>query len=191
MNNPGDFVPPRVVPAKQPLSCWLIGGIGCLVICLLVAIALALAAYQVLNSKTGKQMMSGMGAIMQNAERMPEAKQKMNDIHGALLRYDLKNGQYPLSLAELSPDYLANGNELHCTLDPNPDPTHISFTYFRPTPEVPSTSRVLTIKWSDKLVVGKTTSDDSFVLSETIGGQITLAQYTDGKLISAQVFPSS
>ena len=108
-----------------------------------------------------------------------------------MLRYELKRHQYPATLDELYPTYLANKAELHSKLDTNTDPTHDSFTYTRPLPNSPSSVVIMSIKWSYTVTDGNRVQRTDNVLSETLGGTSVLTQYTDGKLILQKTLDSN
>jgi type II secretory pathway pseudopilin PulG len=140
----------------------------------------------------GKVFSGGMAL----ATNMQAAEKDLVAIRSAILSYDSANGQYPNTLTELVPKYLPDASELHSALDANPSPTHVSFTYAKPTSNATSTSPLVDIAFVPDLgVTAPNTptpqmSTSQWFLSITVGGQLVQATYVNGKLNSRQNIPT-
>jgi hypothetical protein len=190
VSNSGDYLPPPIAPQKRAPSCWLIGGLGCLGFFTVLWISMAIGFYQVLRTPNGKQLVREFGNVIAMSSKIPEAQKKITDIRGALIRYDLKNSVYPISLKSLQPDYLPDKSELHCALDSNPDPNHISFVYTQPSPGASSSTKILSLSWSMTMDSDHQQMIMQEVLTDTLGGRLIQSQYQDGKLIMRQSYAS-
>jgi type II secretory pathway pseudopilin PulG len=130
----------------------------------------------------GKVFSGGMAL----ATNMQAAEKDLVAIRSAILSYDSANGQYPNTLT----------SELHSALDANPSPTHVSFTYAKPTSNATSTSPLVDIAFVPDLgVTAPNTptpqmSTSQWFLSITVGGQLVQATYVNGKLNSRQNIPT-
>ncbi|BDI32996.1 hypothetical protein CCAX7_50470 [Capsulimonas corticalis] len=115
-------------PSKSNSSgCWKIGGIGCAVVLLLGVVG------SVWIFNTFKGVLQSTVGTTQNGLK----------IRRAVIDYHDKKGSYPAKLADLVPDYLPSPTILHDASDTNPDPSHISWTYHRPTEGAPPKTPLL------------------------------------------------
>jgi hypothetical protein len=183
MSSPGEMPIPTSSKTKAP-SCWAIGGVGCLVLFILILALGGVVLNNALRTKQGKQIITSFKTVIKVSAKVPDCEQRMVTIRQALIRYDLKNARYPESLTDLVPDYLPDASTLHCALDTNPDPSHVSFSYSRPGPGAVSSSPIMTITFSFSLGSGRSKIITKEVMWITLGGELKQQQYQNGKLIS-------
>ncbi len=120
---PGNYTPPR----SNSNGCWKAGGITCGVLLVLGIIAVViggLAVKKALHNRTGI-----FGKVMDIATTTTNGI----TIQKAVVKYHADHGKYPTNLTQLVADGDIDGKILHSSLDPNPDPGHISWTYHQPT----------------------------------------------------------
>jgi hypothetical protein len=147
MNNmPPSYIPPGP-PVRRGPSCWLIGGLTCLGIVVLVIIAVIVMTVAFTHSPAGKKFTSGFGSAVREGTVAGMCRKNMQTIQGAIVRYHDHTGHYPSQLTDLLPDYLTDRAILHCSLDTNPDPDHVSYVYSKPTASTASNAPLLTLHW--------------------------------------------
>ena len=189
MNNPGQYVQsPPPPPAKKGPSCWLIGGLGCLVVFIIVAILFGIGAYKLAtNPKVGGMF----GKAMQYGINVSATEKSMMDIQQGMVKYKAKNGSYPKSLSDLAPDYLAAASDLHSPLDVNTDPTHVSYTYVKPAATAPPTTEFIDIKYTIDIGVqpSSTYNPPTSTLAMTLNGQLIQATDSNGT-VTRQELPT-
>ena len=194
MTSPGEPFPPAPPPpsptAKKGPSCWLIGGLGCLVVIIGVGIAGGIFYYNLMHSATGQKITATIQAATTTVTNMQTTDQQMQDIHAALLRYRAKNGHYPKTLNELSPKFLADQSVLHSPLDNNAGPSHISYKSVKPSPKAPPSTEAFCISYTMNLGMATPGGGLQEFLAETLGGKMIQAEYRNGRLISRHTMPT-
>jgi len=79
-------------------------------------------------------------------------------IQKAVVQYQSDNGKYPANLSALVPKYI-DGSKLHNAMDPNPSPTHVSWTYHKPGADATGKSTLLEMPYTMTMSFGgKTTT---------------------------------
>lgn len=127
---------PTEPPPRRGMSCWTIGLLSCLGAVALVLIGVALLFFFAARQPEFRQLMS-VGV------QMGQCQQNMQEIYAAIERYRQRNnGQYPKSLNELVPRYLAEAGKLKCPADASNQP--VSYQYQRPAANAPETTPLLT-----------------------------------------------
>lgn len=176
MNN----MPPSSLPPSQPIrrgpSCWLVGSLTCLAVVVLVIIAIIAGFASFTHTATGKKFVGTFGSAMRDASQLPICEQNMMAIREAILRYKGHTGRYPDSLKQLSPTYLSDPSILHCPLDPNKDPSHVSYAYTKPTATTADNAPLLTMHWVLSFDAGPQTQSTDTEIILTFGGQIEQQQ---------------
>jgi hypothetical protein len=106
-------------------SCWVLGGIGCLGLLIIVVVASILG---------GRALMSNFGEpIRELATKTQVIVPKQRAIYDALQRYSAENnGKYPQSLKQLAPKYVAEDPTQPIQLD---DGTEVRLIYKPPKPD--------------------------------------------------------
>jgi len=152
---PPGFQPPNYpyAPQKRPVSCWAVGGIGCVVIFVLGAILMFVAFYKFVQSPTGRDLMKGANDVAKTTVAGSACVEPMTQIQKAILRYHEHEGKYPDNLTQLTAKYLPPGITLHCGVDKSDDPSHVTYQYFKPTATTPASSVLLRYSWSVTITV--------------------------------------
>ncbi len=129
------MVPPEIPARRGGWSCWTVGLLSCLGAVALLIAGLAILFIYVARRPEFKQAMSA-------GVQMAQCQQNMIDVYQAIERYRQRNnGQYPKSLDELTPRYLAEAGKLKCPADLTDKP--VSYRYFKPTKDSPETAPLL------------------------------------------------
>jgi hypothetical protein len=144
-------------PNRKGPSCWLIGGVGCVITIAVLMILVFVGMHQFMNSKPGQQIVSQMKSIYQALPDAIACEQKLTTVHEAIGRYHAKNGSYPPNLAALTPDYLPDPTECHCSLDSNTSPTHPTLVYTPPKPSSRPSDKVLAFTWTHNISIEQQT----------------------------------
>src|SRR5579871_3906169 len=76
-------IPPE--PKKGP-SCWTIGGIGCVVVILVIAILAFVGVQKLLSSKEGKEIVGTVQNAMRGAKEAVACKTKLEQIDSAIMK---------------------------------------------------------------------------------------------------------
>lgn len=118
---------PQPTKESSGSGCWKFGLIGCGVIAAIVVLGMVGMVYYVSKNTAVKQMVL--------------CSKNMQEIHAALVRYEIRNKTYPSDLRELVPDFLPNKSVLHCPADSST--IEVSYTYMKPAPGAPDTTIVL------------------------------------------------
>jgi hypothetical protein len=126
----------------------------CLVVVIVVAVLIATSVYNFSKTSDGKKLFSSMNSALGQVQKLAPCIEKMKAANDALHRYRERNGSYPPTLAALLPDYLGGNSPLHVDLDPNPDPSHVSFKYTPPAADAPGATPVLSFQYSYTLDIG-------------------------------------
>ena len=121
-------------------NCWLVGGLTCVGLVIIGAIAIFAGFYSLFRGPLKGAIQSGAAAQM--------CKQHMLQIQQAVDRYHTHTGTYPDALTDLVPTYLPDRSVLHCSMDTNPDPSHVTYEYSKPTETTPGTAPLLTLHWN-------------------------------------------
>jgi hypothetical protein len=168
-------IPPQGFPAppgQRGPSCWTVGGIGCLVV-FVIAVVLVLGSISaVINTKGGRDFMKTMNSTMKTASDAAPCVSQMAAIQKAVLRYREHTGAYPPNLKALSPSYLPNGTSLHCAIDSNDDPGHVTYTYFKPTDTTPKSATLLQFSFNISTKMLNTTQTQTITYSISIDGKM-------------------
>lgn len=176
MNNmPPSYVPPGP-PIRRGPNCWLIGALTCLGIVVLVIIAIIVGIASFTHTAAGKKFASTFGSAMRGASMLPACEQNMLEIREAILRYHEHTGKYPDSLKDLVPTYVTDPSILHCPLDPNSDPSHVTYVYTKPNSSTSSAAPLLTLHWIMNMDVGPQTQTTDTAVTVTMGGEVTRSQ---------------
>lgn len=176
MNNmPPSYIPPGP-PARRGPSCWLVGGLTCLGIVVLVIIAIIVGITSFTHSATGKKFASSMGSVFRGASMLPECKENMLTIRGAIMRYHDHTGHYPDNLRQLVPTYITDSSILHCPLDSVSDPSHVTYIYTKPSGSTPASAPLLTLHWLFTMNMGPQSQTTDTELIVTVGGQVSQQQ---------------
>lgn len=106
-------------------SCWVLGGVGCLGLLIIVVVAGILG---------GRAFMSSFGEpIKELATKTQVIVPKQRAVYDALQRYSAENnGKYPQSLKQLAPKYVAEDPTRPIPLD---DGTEVRLVYKPPKPD--------------------------------------------------------
>ena len=176
MVNPNDPQSPIQSGKKGP-SCWVIGGLSCIALMVMVVVFLA---FIMLGTSSGRKFSTELASDAKSSMEIPKSMYQMSDIRGAVIRYQRKNNRYPVSISELYPIYLARKQELHSALDPNTNPDHVTFAYTEPAVNAPPSTIILKMRWDYVFKDRGEESHTAVVLTETLGGVMTQTQYVDG-----------
>jgi len=167
--NPQPPVPDS--PSRGGPNCWLIGGAGCLVTIALLMVLFFVGVRQMMNTKEGKQVMTGIQTAIKAIPAEKACESKLTEVHEAITRYRAKNGKYPPTIAALSPDYLPDPTTCHCSLDSNPAPTHPTFEYTPPTPASKPADKVLLFTWTQKIGIQNQTETVQIAYYYNVAGK--------------------
>ena len=85
--------------------------------------------------------------VFQTVRQAASASQDGENIRQAILAYHQKNGAYPPSLISLVTDGESDGRDFHSSLDADPDPSHISWTYTPPAKNAPGSTPILDLPY--------------------------------------------
>lgn len=119
------------------VSCWLVGGLGCLGLLVLGIVAVYLFVRNIVNS----DFMQGTIASAQNQRQM---NIRITGIKNAIELYKKDhNGDYPPNLKALVPKYLPEDQTKPFELDLK---TKLEWVYKKPKPDDPGATLVLTHK---------------------------------------------
>lgn len=175
---PPGFQPPtyQYAPQKRGPSCWAVGGIGCLVIFILGAVLTFLAINRYVHSKTGHEFMEGFTSAMKTSAAGAECVAPMTEIRKAILRYHEHEGKYPDNLTQLASKYLPAGVTLHCGVDQNDDPSHVTYEYFKPTDKTPPSAILLRYSWPVSITIAGQTSTQTMTEQITLDGTVSETQ---------------
>ena len=130
-------------PARRGPSCWVVGGVSCLVVFLAAAALIGIAAYKVARSPEVQKLGQSFKGMMGNLQEAVACKPHMEDIRAAIVRYRGKYGKYPDNLGQLVPEFLSERSVLHCPIDPVKDPSHVTYRYYKPTDATPGSAPLL------------------------------------------------
>jgi hypothetical protein len=156
----------------------------------MIALAIILAlvgVHNLMNSKAGRQLVSGFKSAFQGGREALACETKMTDVYAAITRYRSKNGKYPAKLSVLTPDYLPDSTVCHCSLDSNPSPTHPTFTYSPPTSSSKPLDKVLSFTWTEKITILQQTESVQTVYFYDVAGTAMIQQTTtdsNGRIIT-------
>ena len=173
---PPAYIPPSA-PVKRGPSCWLVGALTCLGIVILVVIAIVVGITSFTHSAAGKKFASTFGSAMhKSATDAPIAIRNMETIREAIMRYHDHTGSYPDNLQQLVPTYLPDSSVLHSALDSNSNPSHVSYTYTKPTSSSTDSSTLLALHWQMSMSFGDQTQTTNFTYVLPIKGPIRQEQ---------------
>ena len=181
---PAGYVPPPL--RRSGPGCLVYGLVTCFVVFVFFAVLIATGVYQLAKSPSGKKLFTNVKQAMNGAAQFGECAKKMQLVQAAVVRYHDHTGSYPSSLLALQPDYLTDPAALHCDMDANPDPKHVSFKYTRPAEGAPDTTPLLSVHWIYTLNTGEqsaTTTDIDLVMllnGHTIQTQTHLTKSAPG-----------
>jgi hypothetical protein len=147
-------------------------------------IVMGYVALKLVSTPHGKAVYNQLASVWKSSKEIPKCSYQMEDIRGALVRYQMKNQQYPASLLDLTPKFLPNKRELHSVLDRSTDPNHVSFEYKRPAPNASGSTPVLNFEWDYVLTDRGQRTQTAFILSENLAGTMTQTQYVNGNIVS-------
>jgi type II secretory pathway pseudopilin PulG len=82
-----------------------------------------------------------MHKVWSESQRIAQCQLQLQEIGGALDRYNSRNGKYPASLDELYPVFLEKKETLHCPSAPGPKDTP-SYEYTPPDANTPADAAV-------------------------------------------------
>jgi hypothetical protein len=151
---PQQFQPqPYQQPKRSGAGCWVGGLVGCLLIIIIGVLVVFFSVRQAIKGSSG--FMQGFQGAVKSTQDMVQCVQQMRIVDQALNRYNADHGSYPPNLSALVPSYIPTQSELHCGLDPNTNPNHVSFTYFRPPAGAPKSTTVLSISGSYTMTVAQ------------------------------------
>ncbi len=120
-------------PKKSGPGCWLWVPLGCFGVVLIGGLLGYFAIRSVTTGPAGKSFSQAFGGAMQGGMEIAEASKDLRLINTAVNSYQRDHGAYPVRLGQLVPNYLPNSAVLHNSADPNPNPSHVSYTYVQPT----------------------------------------------------------
>lgn len=146
-------------------SCWVLGGIGCLGLLVIVLVGLYFLARAVQES--------GLGQVTQiAAEAEQKLKPRLTAIYQGIQQYaQANNGKYPPNLKALVPKYLTEEALTPVVMS---DGTEYKFVYRPPKPNDPPDTVILEHEPPVKLVIS--------VLGETAETRVTYQVGKDGKI---------
>lgn len=137
------YNPPQPPQQSSGSGCFKAAGITCGVLLILVIIG----GFMVYNAV--KKTISNPNSILGQSFKIGIDASNGVVIQQAIVKYKNDNGKYPPNLTALTPKYL-DPSKLHAGNDPNPDPSHVSWTYTRPdasaTAETPLLSLPITME---------------------------------------------
>ncbi len=149
-------------------SCWVIGGIGCLGLLIIMAIGMYFL---------GRAFQGVFGGVIQSAQEMESVfEPRYNQVVNAIKQYlQDNNGKYPPNLQALVPKYLQADALQPIVLS---DGRQIKFVYKPPKPDDPSDTVVL--EHSPPLVM------TIEVLGEKVETRFTYQFRKDGSVVQKQ-----
>ena len=160
---PGGFsqAPP---PPNNSGGCWKAAGITCSIL-LVLAIIVGIVAFNAV--KRGYEHHSGIFGQIVNVST---ATQDGFQLRQAILKYHQQHGHYPNTLIDVVSDGLVDGKILHTPLDTNPNPGHISWTYFKPAENAPNSTPILSEHYQLTLGGAGSSSTQGSDITITLGG---------------------
>ncbi|MFN7016543.1 MAG: hypothetical protein ACK4P5_05145 [Fimbriimonadales bacterium] len=146
-------------------SCWVLGGIGCLGLLVIMGVGFYLLGRAIQES--------GFGQLAQTAaEAEQKLKPRLTAIYQGIQQYtQANNGKYPPNLKALVPKYLTEDALTPVIMS---DGTEYTFVYRPPKPNDPPETIILEHKPPVKLVVS--------ILGETAETRVTYQVGKDGKI---------
>ncbi len=126
-------------PPEQPKpksNCFMVGGITCLVIFVLL-VGLGFWLFKQLSGNSMIKKAFGGAKLVAECQLNMANPSSDQCIYAALERYNTKYGRYPQKLGELYPTFLEKRSVLHCPADPSPKDT-ISYEYTPPAETAPA-----------------------------------------------------
>jgi len=169
--------PPTPPSAKKSgPGCWLWVPLGCFGVLIIFGLIAFLGIKSTIQSQGGKSFLGGFSSAMQGGMAVAEAEKNIKLINDAVIKYDKDNGTYPVSLQQLTPKYLPDPSVLHSSADQITNPSHVSYTYIRPTSSTPTNAVYLSIV----VTYGMTVSNQTVKIKQSI--QMPL----DGSLVVSQ-----
>jgi hypothetical protein len=165
-------VPPR---EKSKPGVWLWGSMGCLVF-----IIIGLVVFTISVKKTMQEDFAGSPHIPTapgtsadlNIRTLVDTMQKMKAIDAEVKAYRHDKGAYPDNLEQLVPTYLPSKDALHALADSNPDPTHDSFSYDKPTPAAPPFMMFLGVSYTYTMSSGPASQQITTLIQMSLDGGV-------------------
>ncbi|MGO8669964.1 MAG: hypothetical protein ACLQVD_01125 [Capsulimonadaceae bacterium] len=168
------YVPPPP-PQSNSGGCFKALGITCAVLLVLGLIG------GVLIFQAVKTQMSNPSSVFSQSMKIGMAAQSGPIICRAIAQYKAANGTYPPNLQALVPQYLPDKSVLHSSLDPNPDPSHISWTYTPPAAGAAATTPMLSLPYHITVSAGgKTQTVPGQILFDANGQPIRQTTFQNG-----------